>query len=135
MGRLCPSVVFKKAHILITEALEFFKDTVLPIERKCGFPSEPMTIYAPSVSINYELSTVSNLQFVDESINTKSSDELAKDAIEERERRKEDYEMNCQSRLQPNIIPKVDESLVGFNIEVCFEHPFVKIESRRLLLD
>ena len=104
------------------ELLNFLKDTVLPIERERGIPSEPATNYAISVSINYELGTISDLQFVDESINTKSSDDLAKDAIEERERSEQEYETDRQSRLQPNIMPKVDESLVGFNIEYCFEY-------------
>ena len=72
-----------------------------------------MTNYVTTVSINYELGTVSDLQFVDESINTKGSDELAMDTIEERERREQEY---------PSVMPKVDESLVGFSIEVCFEY-------------
>jgi hypothetical protein len=104
------------------ELLNFLKSTVLPIEIKRGIPSEPTTNYVATVSINYELGTVSDLQFVDESINTKSSDELAMDAIEERERREQEYETDRQSRLQPSIMPKVDESLVGFSIELCFEY-------------
>jgi hypothetical protein len=104
------------------ELLNFLKSTVLPIEIKCGIPSEPTTNYVTTVSINYELGTVSDLQFVDESINTKGSDELAMDAIEERERREQEYETDRQSRLQPSVMPKVDESLVGFSIEVCFEY-------------
>lgn len=103
------------------ELLNFLKSTVLPIEIKRGIPSEPTTNYVATVSINYELGTVSDLQFVDESINTKSS-ELAMDAIEERERREQEYETDRQSRLQPSIMPKVDESLVGFSIELCFEY-------------
>ena len=104
------------------ELLNFLKSTVLPIEIKRGIPSEPTTNYVATVSINYELGTVSDLQFVDESINTKSSNELAMDAIEERERREQEYETDRQSRLQPSIMPKVDESLVGFSIELCFEY-------------
>lgn len=104
------------------ELLNFLKDTVLPIERRRGIPSEPATNYAMSVSINYKLGTISDLQFVDESINTKSSEDLANDAIEERERREQENETDRQSRLQPNIMPKVDASLVGFSIEVCFEY-------------
>jgi hypothetical protein len=61
---------------------------------------------------------VSDLQFVDEGINTKSSGELAKDAIEERERREQEYETDRQSRLQLNIMQKVDELLVGFNASI-----------------
>ena len=49
----------------------FKRHTYSSRELLCGIPSEPMTIYAASVSINYDLGTVSNLQFVDESINTK----------------------------------------------------------------
>ena len=61
---------------------------------------------------------MSDLQFVDEGINTKSSGELAKDAIEERERREQEYETDRQSRLQLNIMQKVDELLVSFNASI-----------------
>ena len=98
------------------------KETVLPIERKRGVPSEPATNYKSTVSINYELGTISDLQFVDESINAKSSDDLVVDAIEERERREQECETDRQSQLQPHVMPKVDESIVGFNIEYCFEY-------------
>ena len=104
------------------ELLNFLKETVLPIERKRGVPSEPATNYKSTVSINYELGTISDLQFVDESINAKSSDDLVVDAIEERERREQECETDRQSQLQPHVMPKVDESIVGFNIEYCFEY-------------
>ncbi len=104
------------------ELLNVLKDTVLPIEKERGIPSEAATDFAASVSINYDLGTVSDLQFVDESINMKSSKELTKDAIQERERREQEHETDRQSRLQPSVEPKIDQSLVGFNIEVCFEY-------------
>ena len=101
------------------------KETVLPIERKRGVPSEPATNYKSTVSINYELGTISDLQFVDESINAKTSDDLVVDAIEERERREQKCETDRQSQLQPHVMPKVDESIVGFNIEYCFEYYYL----------
>jgi hypothetical protein len=52
----------------------------------------------------------------------KSNEELTKDAIQERERREQEHETDRQSRLQPSVEPKIDQSLVGFNIEVCFEY-------------
>jgi hypothetical protein len=72
--------------------------------------------------MNYDLGTVSDLQFVDESINMKSNDELTKDAIQERERREQEHETERQSCLQPSVTSKIDQSLVGFDIEVCFEY-------------
>ena len=51
--------------------MNFLKHTILPIEKKRGVPSESSTDFAASVSINYDLGTVSDLQFVDESINMK----------------------------------------------------------------
>ena len=65
---------------------------MLPIEKERGVPSEAATDFAALVSINYDLGTVSDLQFVDESINMKSSKELTKDAIQERERREQEHE-------------------------------------------
>jgi hypothetical protein len=98
------------------------KHTILPIEKKRDVPSESSTGFAASVSINYDLVTVSDLQFVDESINMKSNEELTKDAIQERERREQEHETDGQSRLQPSVAAKIDQSLVGFNIEICFEY-------------
>ena len=70
-------MVIKRAHIFITRALEFFeKYCTSDRDIKCGIPSEPTTNYVTTVSIIYELGTVSDLQFVDESINTKGSDEF-----------------------------------------------------------
>ena len=104
------------------ELLNFLKDTVLPIERQRGIPSEAATDFATSVAINYNLGTVSDLQFVDESIHMKSTEELTMDAIQERERREHEHETDRQSHLQPNVAPKINQSLVGFSIEVCYEY-------------
>ena len=56
------------------ELLNFLTETVLPTEKERGVPSEAATDFAASVSINYNLGTVSDLQCVDESINMKSSE-------------------------------------------------------------
>ena len=52
----------------------------------------------------------------------KSTEELTMDAIQERERREHEHETDRQSHLQPNVAPKINQSLVGFSIEVCYEY-------------
>ena len=44
------------------------------------------------------------------------------DAIEERQRRENDFETDRDANLQPNIMPSVDDTLIGFEIEYLFEY-------------
>ena len=104
------------------ELLSFLIDVVIPFELKRGIPSEPAVDFTTKVLTTLKLGTESSLEFIDETINPRNTTELLEDAIEERERRENEFLTDRDSMLQPNVMPNVDKSLVGFPIEVCFEY-------------
>jgi hypothetical protein len=47
---------------------------------------------------------------------------MKEDAEEERRRREDEYETDCNANLQPNVMPAFDDSLIGFPVEYLFEY-------------
>ena len=95
---------------------------VIPFEIKCGIPSQVPMMVTTGRSTKYKLGTESALDFKNDSLNVKSVEEMKDDAIEERQQRENDFETDRDANLQPNIMPSVDDTLIGFEIEYLFEY-------------
>ena len=102
--------------------MSFLKSVVIPFERKNGIPSQPAVDVTFKPIVDYKLGTETSLKFDNEATNPRTSEEMVQDAVDERDRREHDNETDRDSMLQPNVMPTVDNSIIGFPIEVCFEY-------------
>ena len=100
---------------------------VIPFEIKRGIPSQVPMIVTRGHSTKYKLGTESALDFKKDSLNVKSVEEMKDDAIEEQQRRENDFQTDRDANLQPNIMPSVDDTLTGFEIEYLFESMMKKM--------
>ena len=103
------------------ELMNHFIETVLPMEQERGIPKQP-PIKFQEHSERPTLGTKSNLNIEHPDMNATTLENMRENAIEERERRMEEGEMDIDTNRQTLIMPKVDTSLVGFNIEYCFTY-------------
>ena len=103
------------------ELLRHFTTKVIPMEAELGIPSEP-PIKINEVTTNYTLGTKSDLDYHDENVMGESSEKLKQNAINEWERREKECETDRDALKQQNVMPTIDESLIGFNIEYCFSY-------------
>ena len=91
------------------------------METALGIPSEP-PMKMNEICGQYTLGTKSDLDYRDESVTGCSIEKLKENAIKEWERRERDNETDRDASKQQNIMPEIDDSLVGFNIEYCFTY-------------
>ena len=109
-------------HYSSKELLAHLTNMVIPFEIKCGIPLQVPMIVTKGHSTKYKLGTESALDFKNDSLNVKSVEEMKDDAIEEQQRRENDFQTDRDANLQPNIMPSVDDTLIGFEIEYLFEY-------------
>ena len=104
--------------------LSFLVVTVIPLELKRGIPSKPAVDFTTNVLSTLKLGTESSLDldFINNIPNGRSEKDLVQDAIIERDRRENENITDRDAMLQPNVMPKIDVTIVGFPIEVCFEY-------------
>ena len=89
------------------------------METALGILSEP-PMKMNKICDQYTLGTKSDHDYHYESVTGCSIEKLKENAIKEWERRERDNETDCDASKQRNIMPEIDDSLIGFNIEYCF---------------
>jgi hypothetical protein len=107
--------VFNAIHLF-----HHFIEKVLPLANKLEVPSEPPANF-PSPPEMVSLGTMSELScmFVG---NGDTLENLKKSAIEKRKILETEGKMDRWSAIQRHIIPELDESFIGFNIEMLFQY-------------
>ena len=68
------------------------------------------------------LGTQSSLEIEHPEMNAMSLEQMRETAIEERDRRVEEGEIDIDANRQTLMMPKVDNSLIGFKIKHCFTY-------------
>jgi hypothetical protein len=109
-------------HFTSKDLLDHLIKTVIPLELKRSIPKQPPVNISSGLANDYKLGTETALDYKDERFNVKSADEIRRDAEEERERRECDNETDRDANLQPNVMPDLDDSLIGFPIEYLFQY-------------
>ena len=103
------------------DLLRHLTTVIFPMETALGIPSEaPMK--TNEMSDQYTLGTKSDLEYRNESVTGCNIEKLKENAIKEWERREKDNETDRDASKQQNIMPEIDKSLIGFNIEYCFTY-------------
>lgn len=107
-------------HYTSKDLLDHLIKNVIPLKR--DIPSEPPINVKSGLSHDYKLGTATPLEYRDERFNVKSVAEMRQNAEKERRRRETDLETDQDANLQPNIMPDLDDTLIGFPIEYLFQY-------------